>query len=119
MSKNKTVRILSAAERPGMLYQVMSEDEMITVFNTYITAHGVDGVTYLLKTHSIPGFVVDDEGIKRPNFNYKAQVSRFLDRVEARGRIDLRYWTVLVVESPAERDAYELRCEADERAMYA
>jgi hypothetical protein len=114
-TSNQRIAILNCTWMHGNLYTVMGEDELLYVADTFFTALGADGVVYVLDTHRIPGFRRDDEGCACPNRNYKAEADAFASRVEQRGSIDPARWSRYVEETPAEREAYNLRCEQDER----
>lgn len=116
-TRTERIAIRNCTWTHGNLYTVMGEDELLYVADTFFTALGVDGVVYVLDTYVIKGYGVDPEdGHAHPNRNYKAQADAFAQRVEQRGSIDSARWSRYVVETPAEREAYNLRCETDERA---
>lgn len=114
-AKTKRIAILNCTWAHGNLYTVMGEDELLYVAETFFTALGTDGVVYVLDTHRVPGFYRDEEGIAHPNRNYKVEAEAFARRVERCGSIDPARWSRYVEETHAEREAYNLRCEQDER----
>lgn len=113
---NRTLKVVDVSKWEGPLYQVMGEDEMLFVFNSSVTVLAADDKVYRHNTFNVPGHGVDEDGHTRPNYDYKNEVQAFIDRVQARGFIDLRFWTEVRTETFEEREAYNLRCEADERA---
>ncbi len=109
------IAILDCSWTQGYLYTVHGEDSLLCVADTFFVATSVDGTRYILNTYRQPGFHRDEDGIARPAFNYANDADAFVARVEARGSIDPSRWSRYVEETPAERDAYNLRCERDER----
>lgn len=65
---------------------------------------------------SYTGAYRDDDGIAHPNRNYKYEADKFVERVYARGSIDPARWSLYVEETAEEREAYNRKCESDERA---
>lgn len=114
------VRYVNRSEGP--LYTVQGEDEPLTVFDSTVTVMAADGKVYIHKTFTVKGYVAagqDEDGEwhhNAPNRNYKAQVQAFISRIEARGVIDLQHWDEFHEETPEQREAYNLKVEADERA---
>ena len=114
--------IVNASRSEGPLYTVQGEDQDLYVFDSTVSVLASNGKVYVHKTFTVKGFNPagqDDEGewyCNTPNFNYKNEVQAFIARIEARGVINLAHWEELVTESFAEREAYNRRCEADERA---
>ena len=126
---NKTTRrrpqmmtIVNASRSEGPLYTVQGEDQNLYVFDSTVSVLASNGKVYIHKTFTVKGYhpaqeVGDgDWAYATPNFNYKTEVQAFIAKIEARGTIDLNHWEELVTESFAEREAYNRRCEADERA---
>lgn len=111
-----TIKIVNASRSEGPLYKVMGEDGELIVFDCGVSVLGVDGKVYVHKAFVVRGAVRSLEGFWCPNYNYKNLVAAFVARVEDRGVIDLRYWEELREESPEDREAYNLKIEADERA---
>lgn len=121
MSKGNTIRVRYVNRSEGPLYTARGEDGDLAVFDCAVTVLAVDGKVYRHKVFNVPGAIeqIDGDGFKMgfkiPNFRYKEQVQRFIAKVEARGIIDLRHWEEVREESQGEREAYNLRCEQEER----
>lgn len=118
------VRYVNRSEGP--LYTARGEDGDLTVFDCTVTVLAADGKVYRHTSFHVPGAIeqIDAEGYKMgfkiPNRRYKEEVQHFIAKVEARGTIDLRYWAEVPAEpSPEEREAYNLRCEQEERRYNA
>lgn len=110
-----TIKIVNASRSEGPLYRVTGEDSELHVFDCGVSVLGVDGKVYVHKTFVVRGAVRNPDGFWCPNYGYKNRVAAFVARVEDRGVIDLRYWEELREESPEDREAYNLKIEADER----
>lgn len=121
-TRTKLLKVIDASRSEGPLYAVQGEDQMLYVFDSTVSVLASDGKVYIHNTFTVRGFhpaqEVDDGewAHPSPNYNYKNEVQAFIDKVTKRGTIDLRYWSELLTESSAEREAYNLKCEADERA---
>jgi hypothetical protein len=111
------LRITHTEKAGGDVYTVPCEDGVLHVFDTCILARGVDGKLYVHNTFVIKGWVEGPEG-SLPNRDYKGRFERFAAKVEARGVIDLAHWSEYREQTWAEREAYNLRCEAEERASW-
>lgn len=109
------IAISSCTWEQGHLYEVHGEDSILCVADTFFLASGEDGQTYVLTSHRVPGFYRDDEGCAHPNRNYRTEADAFAARVERRGSIDPALWSICVERTWAEREAYNLRCEQEER----
>lgn len=109
------LRITHTEKAEGDVYTVPCEDGVLHVFDTCILARGVDGKLYIHNVFHIPGWVAGPDG-NLPNKDYKARFAKFAERVEARGVIDLAHWSEYREQTQADREAYNLRCEAEERA---
>jgi hypothetical protein len=74
----------------GDLYQIMGEDEMLVVYDTFIQAI-CDGDIYYHK-HVFKGHGQDDDGFEHPNRNAVAHAENLANLVRDRGSIDTSYW---------------------------
>ncbi len=101
----------------GPLYTVSGEDELLYVFDTGVIATAQDGSLWQHATFVVKGFVTVD-GVPLPNYAYRTQMQAFVEKVRKAGSIDVSYWLPYVEPSFAEREAYNQRCEDEERAGY-
>lgn len=115
------MKVVSVARSEGPLYTVMGEDQVYYVFDSGVVVEASDGKRYAHKTFLVKGYHpayeydAGDWAYPSPNRSYKEEVEAFAAKVRARGVIDLRYWEEVFEESSAEREAYNLKCEAEER----
>lgn len=75
------------------LYNVMGEDEMLTVYDVIVEAL-VDGDIYHHK-HVFKGHVQDPDGFEHPNRYAKDDAQRLADRVNTKGFINLEHWVLV------------------------
>ena len=113
------IKIKYAQASEGPLYTKPSEDGIIHCF--YSTLHAVDeaGNVWEHNEIAIPGHHETPEGFFVPNYNYKAEIGRHVDRVNKVLSIDPDLWTRL--PEPSLEDSLEQAAiaEAEERACGA
>jgi hypothetical protein len=104
----------------GDLYRVYGEDGPLHCAETIITAK-FNGAEYWLK-HSIPGHYEIDEGeygvTVVPNYQYRQDADKLIDKIEARGVIDLQHWIEHRAPSLQERLAEAIHAENEDRQFH-
>lgn len=92
----KTIRYV-ASVLEGQLYQINTEDGRGITFDCLVTVD-VQGTTYVHKTFYASGKGTDSE-VGDYVRQSRSEAQAFADKVNARGRIDLAYWELLVDHS--------------------
>lgn len=75
----------------GDLYEIMGEDSPLHVYDVFVCVIGEDGKRYVHRVR-FKSWYEDDEGIARIDHGYELDAVRLLDRVAAKGVINLEFW---------------------------
>jgi hypothetical protein len=116
MMPPKRIEITSCSYSQSELYTVMGEDSLLYVFDTGCVTEDAQGTRWMHKAFIVKGFGRDNDGVAHPNRCWEIEANAFVEKVMARGTIDPTYWEVVPAYDPIAAEAYNLRCEADERA---
>lgn len=116
------IKIATVEVVEGPLYHVVGEDEMLTCFETSISATDTTGREW---SHylRLAGHVVDEEcGCNRPFMAIARTIaSKLADEVRKRGEINPEYWTMcsegMSLEARWEAYGYEYQLEREEAGI--
>jgi hypothetical protein len=98
----------------GALRRIYTEDGEAFVYDTEIgLLIGKD--LYVLNGYVSSGSAYDPEVGEYVCRNAKHKAAEFAARIAKAGSVDLRHWTKVEQMSHEQREAYNLRCEQEER----
>lgn len=105
-----------ATTRLSNLYRIYTEDGEALVADFLVAATTVDGSTFIHDTMFDQGYGYHAEEGTCHVRRRSQHLQDYAAKVLAHGSINPDYWTKVEPESLEDREAYNLRCEEEERA---